>query len=109
VTQISARVEGNKWIITATWLVPDDDGDPTDPDTVVFTTRRLTETTAEPDGDPDEYTYGVDAEVTRDSEGVYAFAFVPPFGQHAVHAQGTGEAYGAGEIRINVTKSKALA
>lgn len=108
-TQIAARVEGNKWITTVEFRVPDENGTLTDPTTVVFTATRLNRTASDAGDTPTDYTYGTDPEVTRDSAGIYKFALVPADGRWAVHAQGTGAAYGAAEIEFVVTKSKALA
>lgn len=49
------------------------DGNLTDPDTLKVYLRA-------PDGTQETYTYGVDSEVTRDSEGVFVF-LSPPLDQ----------------------------
>lgn len=108
-TQIAARVEGNKWIITAEWRVPDEAGPLTDPTTVVFTATRLHQASSDGSDAATTYTYLVAAEVTRAAAGIFKLTFVPAAGRWAVHAQGTGAAYGAGEVEFTVSESKALA
>lgn len=72
---------GTQIDITATFT---DNGTPADPTSVYFDVQ-------EPDGVITTYEYGVDAEVTKSSTGVYVFSHVPD--QEDVHfyrARGTG-------------------
>ena len=106
---LSVYVRGNKVITRAEWRVPDEDGTLTDPTTIVFTARRRGD-------DPTVYTYaspGGPPELTKAATGIYELALVhdgaDDVGNWAVHAQGTGDAYAAGEIEYEIKKSGALA
>lgn len=99
---LEVRVEGNKRIVRATFRVPDDAGTLTDPSAVTFTARRR--------GDmPTPYVYLSDSEVTRVSLGIFELEIIPAEGTWAVHVQGTGTAYAAGEIEFIAAHSEALA
>lgn len=109
---IASWPEGNKMITRASWRTESAPGSGdydtlTDPTAVVFTARRR-----RPDGrfDPaTDYEFGVDAEVTRVSVGVYEFAHVPAPGRWHIHAQGTGAAQGAERDTYEIDHSEALA
>lgn len=105
-------LRGNKMIVRATWeteSVPASGNynTPTDPTTVVFTARQRNAAGAWQTATA--YTFGVAAEVTKVSTGVFEFAFVPAPGRWAVHAQGTGTAEGSGRVTFEIDESEALA
>lgn len=110
---LEVLVEGNRRIVRAAFRVPaDDTGVLTDPTTVVFTARKRKQA-----GDvaaayaPTTYTFPT-AEVARTpgvAVGSYDFTFLPGEGTWAVHVQGTGAAYAAGEVAFVVDRAEALA
>ncbi len=99
---IDVWMEGNKVVVHAEWRVPDDAGPLTDPTDVIFTARRADDASA-------SYSYGVDAEVTKLSTGIFEFKYVPDPGVWRVHVQGTGNAHAADEVAFKIEKSGALA
>lgn len=98
--ELSVFVRGTKVVVRAEFRVATV---LTDPTTVTFTEREREASSST------AYVYGVAAEVTRVSAGIFEFARVPAEGEWYVHVQGTGAAHGAGEIGFKISHSRALA
>ena len=110
---IEVLVEGNRRIVRAAFRVPaDDTGVLTDPTTTVFTARKRKQQGDAPSAyAPTTYTFPT-AEVQRTPgvpTGSFDFTFLPAEGTWAVHVQGTGAAYAAGEVVFVVDRAEALA
>lgn len=101
--QLSVFMRGTKVVARATFKVPATEaGTLTDPTTVIFTEREREASSSTP------YQYGVAAEVTRVSAGVFEWARVPAEGEWHLHVQGTGAAHGAAEVGFKIEHSRAL-
>lgn len=105
-------LRGNKIIVRATWKtesVPASGNynTVTDPTTVTFTARQRN--AAGVWQAATAYVFGVAAEVTKVSTGVFELAITPAVGLWAVHAQGTGAAEGSGRVKFEIDESEALA
>lgn len=105
-------LRGNKIIVRATWKIESvpasgNYNTPADPTTVTFTARQRNAAGAWQVATA--YVFGVAAEVTKASTGVFELATSPAVGRWAVHAQGTGAAEGSGRVTFEIDESEALA
>jgi hypothetical protein len=104
--QLETWIQGNVAVTTARWIVPPETGTPQDPTAVVFTVRENEALAGT------EYEYGVDGEVERDTDADGPFYTLtlqhPTPGRFHVHAQGSGDAEGAGKTSYIIEASEAL-
>src|SRR4051794_27284124 len=91
-------LEGNRRIYTATFKVPDDAGDLTDPTTVTFYRRKIGSGSLT---DLESWSYGTDSEVQRASIGVFTFEIgYSDDGHYVIGVGGTGACEAYEEIEV---------
>lgn len=100
-------LEGNRRIYTATFKVPDDAGDLTDPTTVTFYRRKIGAGSLD---DLETFVYDTDNEVQKTSTGIYTFTIgYSDDGRYVVGVEGTGSCVAYEEIDVEVKNAKARA
>lgn len=109
---VETFLRGNKLITRATWKTESvpasgDYNTLTDPTSVTFTARQRNAAGAWQVATA--YVFGVAAQVTKVSVGIYELAITPAVGRWAIHAQGTGAAEGSARDTYEIDESEALA
>jgi hypothetical protein len=100
-------LEGNRRVYTATFKVPDETGDLTDPTTVTFYRRKLGSGSLT---SLESWVYGTDSEVQKTSVGVFTFTIgYQDDGRYVIGAGGTGTCEAYDEIDVEVLNAKARA